>query len=88
MPVKVLASLSGGGQRVVLNRKKCELRVTDKKLLYFSFLRKVKSMCKKRKLGSVWCQRLNAMISVTGKHVYVDPVSLTSNEDNTGALVE
>lgn len=25
------------------------------------------------------------MISVTGKHVYVDPVSLTSSEDNTGA---
>ena len=45
-------------------------------------------MCKKKKLGSVWCQRLNAMISVTGKHVYVDPVSLTSSEDNTGALVE
>lgn len=45
-------------------------------------------MCKKRKLGSVWCPRLNMMISDTGKRVYVDPVSLTSSKDNTGAPEE
>lgn len=28
------------------------------------------------------------MISDTGKHVYVDPVSLTSSKDNTGAPEE
>ena len=39
-------------------------------------------------LGSIWCQRLNAMIGVTGKHVHADPVPLTSSEDNTGALLE
>lgn len=85
--MRVLAS-QWWGAKGGLNRKKYGLRVTNKKQLYFSFLRKVKSMCKKRKLGSIWCQRESAMISVTGKHVYVNPVSLTRSEDNTGALVE